>query len=156
HGNVGAHAKIVANSVDIEALISHSSASALGEAFAGGLFGDVTADATVDGSSTADVTINGGGTTIDGIYGVKIKADQNDFNVSVSRDDSAFIGIGPTLGSADNNTSLTETVHGLAGATIIAGPPSASDPVALLVEAARNGGNPDSEAHHITWSSDVI
>ena len=113
--------------------------------FGGGLFGDVNANATIDGTSTANVTIDGGGTVIDGIYGVTIKADQNNFSANPSRDSSAFIGIGPTLGSADNNTVLSESVNGLAGSTIIAGPPSESNSQALFVEATANGGGGGSE-----------
>src|SRR5262249_36123987 len=85
HGNIGTNAIIVANSVDIEALLSSSNAHARAEATAGGLFGNTDADATVDGTTSADVTINGGGTQVDGIYGVDIKADLNNFNVDVSK-----------------------------------------------------------------------
>ena len=154
NANIGSNAKITASSVDIEALISSSHANTTAEAQGGGLFGDVNANGNIDGTSTADVTIGGGGTVIDGIYGVTIKADQGDFNVSPSTDSSFFIGIGPTITHADNNTSLVENVDGLAGSTIIAGPPSESNPEALDVEA--NGGGGGSESHAIAWSTDVI
>ena len=157
NANIDAGANITASSVDIEALISSSHASTTAEAQGGGLFGDVNANGDINGTSTANVTIGGGGTVIDGIYGVTIKADQNDFNVNPSTDSSFFIGIGPTITSANNNTSLVENVYGLAGSTIIAGPPSESDPQALYVEANGNqssGGG--SETHDIAWSTDVI
>jgi hypothetical protein len=153
--NVGTDASITADGVSIIAEISQSQANATGEAQGGGLFGDVNANATVYGASTADVTI-GGGAVIDGIAGVTIEADQNNFNANPSQGNSFFIGIGPTLGSANNNTSLTENVTGLSGATIIASPPSAANPVALYVEANANGGNPNSDTHSIDWSSNVI
>src|SRR5262249_21396834 len=93
HGNIGSGATIVADAVTVDAKISESHARARASATAGGLFGNTDADATVNGTSTTDITIGGGGTTVDGIYGVKFRSDQNNFHVDVSKH-SLFIGIG--------------------------------------------------------------
>jgi hypothetical protein len=158
---VATNASITADHVDISAGISGSAARAKAKAIGGAVpgLGGSNATAIVDGNSTAFVTLDSG-SIINGIHGVGIRADQNSFEVSV--DKISTFDLLPSFGLANDNTNLTERVDGLAGATVIAGPPSLANPLALNVEAnghpiddvSTDGSHQDS--HTIAWSANAI
>jgi hypothetical protein len=159
---VATNASITADHVLISAGISGSAARAKAKAIGGAVpgLGGSNATAIVDGNSTAFVTLDSG-SIINGIHGVQIRAEQNSFEVSVDRI-ATFDLLPSPFGAAVDNTKLTETVNGLAGATVIAGPQSLANPVALDVEAhghpsddvSTDGSHQDS--HTIDWSANAI
>jgi hypothetical protein len=173
---VGANATLIAETIDVESLMSgHHSSEA--DALTLALVGEAVAAANLDLTSNATTLLEGDLTTltsVNGLHGVDVRANQN--NLTYDRDASPIcICIGPAIPHEEGTVALNTVVDGDPGVVVSAEPRllkginvnaaapetnlvkiAGKDRLALFVESQHSGVDADNEHRNINWDSDVL